>query len=120
MKNLIKLEEAAMFLLAVFLFYWQLDFKGWVFWALLLAPDVSMLGYLINTKTGAFTYNLFHHKLTGILFYLLGIYLTNPEMQFVGLLLFAHSSMDRVFGYGLKFSDNFHNTHLGMIGKAKS
>ncbi len=24
--------------------------------------------------------------------------------------------MDRIFGYGLKFGDNFHHTHLGWIG----
>jgi len=119
MKNLIKLEEAAMFLLAVFLFYWQLDFKGWVFWALLLTPDIIMLGYLINTKTGAFNYNLFHHKLTGIFIYLIGLYSTNLELQFIGLILFAHSSMDSVFGYGLKYLDNFQSTHLGLIGKQK-
>ena len=27
--------------------------------------------------------------------------------------------MDRIFGYGLKFGDNFHHTHLGWIGKGK-
>lgn len=25
--------------------------------------------------------------------------------------------MDRIFGYGLKYSDDFKHTHLGMIGK---
>jgi hypothetical protein len=25
--------------------------------------------------------------------------------------------MDRIFGYGLKYSDSFYHTHLGMIGK---
>lgn len=32
-------------------------------------------------------------------------------------ILFGHSAMDRIFGYGLKFNDNFKNTHLGWIGK---
>jgi|GEM_PF-4046304 len=27
--------------------------------------------------------------------------------------------MDRIFGYGLKFGDNFRHTHLGGIGKLK-
>jgi len=35
----------------------------------------------------------------------------------VGIILFSHSAMDRVFGYGLKYPDSFKNTHLGKIGK---
>ncbi len=50
METIIQLEEAGMFLLGVFLFYFQLDYAGWIFWVLLLTPDISMLGYLINTK----------------------------------------------------------------------
>ena len=38
----------------------------------------------------------------------------------LGIILFGHASMDRVFGYGLKFGDNFHHTHLGWIGKLKA
>ncbi|MEW6083560.1 MAG: DUF4260 family protein [Chloroflexota bacterium] len=30
--------------------------------------------------------------------------------------LLGHSSLDRVFGYGLKHKDAFQNTHLGRIG----
>ncbi len=37
-------------------------------------------------------------------------------LQLIGLVLLAHSSFDRVFGYGLKFADSFKNTHLGPIG----
>jgi hypothetical protein len=29
----------------------------------------------------------------------------------------GHSSLDRVFGYGLKHEDAFQNTHLGRIGR---
>ena len=35
-----------------------------------------------------------------------------------GLILFGHSSMDRILGYGLKYPDSFEHTHLGMIGKS--
>jgi hypothetical protein len=40
-------------------------------------------------------------------------------LQLAGIILFTHSSMDRVFGYGLKYPDSFNNTHLGPIGKAR-
>ncbi|HAJ82706.1 MAG TPA: DUF4260 domain-containing protein, partial [Zunongwangia profunda] len=32
-------------------------------------------------------------------------------------ILFGHSAMDRIFGYGLKYEDNFKNTHMGWFGK---
>ncbi|MEO5584504.1 MAG: DUF4260 family protein [Flavobacteriales bacterium] len=34
------------------------------------------------------------------------------------VILYGHSCMDRVFGFGLKFGDSFQHTHLGWIGKA--
>jgi len=35
------------------LVYWHLGLHWWIFLALLLMPDLSMLGYLINPKLGA-------------------------------------------------------------------
>lgn len=43
----------------------------------------------------------------------------NNIALFTGILLFAHSCFDRVLGYGLKFTDDFKHTHLGMIGNKK-
>ena len=116
MKNLLQLEEIAQFCLAVFLFS-QLYYPWWLFPICLLLPDVSMLGYLINPKIGAWLYNFVHHKLVGIFILILGYWLEIPLLQFVGIILFAHSSMDRIFGYGLKFEDDFKHTHLGWMGK---
>jgi hypothetical protein len=39
-------------------------------------------------------------------------------LALAGVIIFAHSSLDRALGYGLKFSDSFTNTHLGRIGRA--
>ncbi|MEQ6168444.1 DUF4260 domain-containing protein [Ekhidna sp. MALMAid0563] len=114
MKNLIKLEELVMFLLSIYLFNF-LDYAWWVYLALILAPDIGMLGYLINTSIGATTYNLFHHKGIAIIIGFAGFWWSLPEMQLAGIILFGHSSMDRIFGYGLKFSDNFKHTHLGNL-----
>jgi hypothetical protein len=115
MKNVLKIEEAAMLGLAIYLNSF-LPFAGWVFWAWFLAPDLGMLGYLVNTKVGAITYNLVHHKGIAIACYLAGYFLMIHELTLAGVVLFGHSSFDRMVGYGLKFSDNFKNTHLGWIG----
>lgn len=117
MKIIIKLEEAAMWLLTVVAFYTQLHFSGWVYWAWFLVPDISMLGYLTNTKLGAFFYNLFHHKALAVAVYIAGWYFQSEALQLAGLVLFGHSSFDRMMGYGLKYSDSFSHTHLGTIGK---
>lgn len=116
MKNVLKLEEAFMFGLSIFLFS-KLDYAWWWYPVLILLPDLSMVGYLMNTRVGAVTYNFIHHKALGIGLYVLGIVLANQFLQLMGLILFGHSSMDRVLGYGLKYSDSFQNTHLGVIGR---
>jgi hypothetical protein len=117
MKNLLKLEELFMFALSIFLFS-KLDFAWWWYPVLLLTPDLSMIGYLASPQLGAVTYNFIHHKALGVSVFIFGIILVSQPLQLAGLILFGHSSMDRVLGYGLKYSDSFQHTHLGMIGKA--
>jgi hypothetical protein len=116
MKLTLRLEELAMLGLGIYLFT-LLDYPWWMFAAFFLAPDIGMLGYLVNSKTGAVTYNFFHLKSLAIVLYLAGIYFIVPELMFAGIIVFSHSSFDRLLGYGLKYSDNFKNTHLGLIGK---
>ena len=116
MKNLLRLEELLLFGLALFLFS-QSEYD-WRWYALLfLGPDLSMLGYLANPQVGAWTYNLIHHKGLAVALYVLGNLLAVPWLMFAGTLLLGHSSLDRVFGYGLKYLDAFQNTHLGKIGR---
>lgn len=115
MKLLLTLEDIGEFLLAVFLFS-RLDYAWWWFPALLLLPDLSMTGYLINTQIGAYLYNFVHHKALGIGVALVGFSLTSSTLMLAGVILFAHSAMDRIFGYGLKYTDSFKHTHLGWIG----
>lgn len=116
MKLLLKLEELGMLILSIFMFS-QLSYAWWWFIALILLPDIGMLGYIVNTKVGAITYNIFHHKGLAILIYFLGIYFETELLKLIGVILFGHASMDRIFGYGLKFDNAFKNTHLGEIGK---
>ena len=111
MKTLITIEELAQFALSIFLFA-NLPFVWWVYPALLLLPDVSMLGYLMNAKVGAFSYNLFHHKALAIAVGVVGWVLQNNELTLAGILLFGHSSMDRMIGAGLKYTTGFAHTHL--------
>ena len=119
MKSIIKLEELALFLLSL-VYFNQLEFSWWWYAALFLAPDLSMLGYLVNTKVGAVLYNLAHHKAVAVGFWLVGFKLANEPLLFTGILLFGHASFDRVFGYGLKYEDDFKHTHLGWLSGGKN
>jgi hypothetical protein len=116
MKLLLKLEDLVEFVFAIFIFSY-LDFAWWWFPAMILVPDLSMIGYAFNTKVGAVLYNFFHHKGLGIIVGMAGFVLGNQQLMFAGTILFGHSAMDRSFGYGLKYPDSFKNTHLGQIGK---
>ncbi len=116
MKSIIKLEELTIFIVCSMLFY-ILPIPYYWFWILLFAPDISMLGYLFSNKSGAIIYNIFHHKSIAIILGLGGWYMDWNWITAIGIILLAHSSLDRVFGYGLKFLNGFQYTHLGKIGK---
>lgn len=114
MKNILRLEELIQLVLGIVLFA-QLDYAWWVFLALILTPDIGMIGYLINTKIGAFTYNLFHHKAGAIILMLAGYFYHLDWATLAGVILFSHAAMDRMLGYGLKYPDHFKYTHLDHI-----
>lgn len=118
MKMLIQAEEAAQFALSIILFA-KLPFAWWVYPALFLLPDLSMIGYAVNNKVGAFAYNLLHHKAVAVVVGVMGLFLTNDYFMLAGLILFGHSSLDRVFGYGLKYNQGFTFTHLGEVGPTR-
>ncbi len=116
MKNILRLEEAAMFILCIYgLSLMHVDW--WVYPLVLLAPDIGCLGYLAGNRVGAALYNLVHHKGVAVAIFIAGLALKNDWLQIVGLILFGHSSMDRMVGYGLKLNQGFKYTHLGVIGK---
>lgn len=117
MKFTLKSEEAIQLAFAVYLNTF-LPYEAWWYWVFFLTPDIGMIGYLVNTRVGAFTYNLLHHKGVALVIYIIGLSISSDALQFTGLLLFGHSAFDRMLGYGLKYADSFHNTHLGFIGKA--
>jgi hypothetical protein len=115
---LLKIEEFALFCLTIFLFG-RLAYAWWVYPLLLFAPDLSMAGYLGGARLGAIVYNFVHHKALAVGLYVLGAMAGSQILQLAGLILLGHSSLDRVLGYGLKYPESFHTTHLGLIGKAQ-
>jgi len=114
-KTILKLEQLGLFLLSLLLFS-RLGAAWWIYPVLFLAPDLAMLGYLAGPKVGAATYNLAHHQGLAAALYAVGVLSSLPVIALAGVIVLGHSSLDRVFGYGLKYPDAFHHTHLGWIG----
>ncbi len=119
MKNLLKLESAGLFLLFSSV-YFHLYPGTWGFYlAVFFLPDVSFALFLITKKLGTITYNIFHHQGVLVLLLFVGYFAKEDILMKVALIFLAHSTFDRVAGYGLKYSDSFDHTHLGWIGKSK-
>lgn len=113
-----RVENAAVAALVVVAFV-QLGFAWWWLPAVFLLWDLSMLGYLASPRVGAITYNLGHGYLGPAL--LLGLAWVSDARwpAFVGLTWAFHIAVDRLLGYGLKFTDRFSHTHLGEIGQRR-
>lgn len=111
--------EASAILASSILLYWHLDFSILLFVLLLFVFDVFMVGYLINPVIGAYTYNLGHSMIIPPILFVIG-YVTDTRLL-VGLSLiwFAHIGLDRILGFGLKYTKGFTETHLGHIGSKK-
>lgn len=87
--------------------------------ALILAPDLGMVGYLRGPHAGAIAYNIVHNWATGGAVLGLGLLLSVPGLALAGILLVAHTGLDRALGYGLKYPTAFQDTHLGRIGRRR-
>ena len=114
---ILRAEAVALFIGGV-VAYLALD--GHPLWLvpLLLAPDLSMIGYLGGPRLGAVTYNAVHNLVLAVALLLVGWFLVGGLLAQLGAALVAHVGMDRALGYGLKLPTDFRDTHLGRIGRS--
>ena len=112
----VRLEWIAVAVVALVL-YAMAGVSWWLFALLILAPDLSMLGYLAGPRVGAFAYNALHILIVPLLLALAGHVLANPMATAIALTWVIHIAVDRALGYGLKLSSGFQDTHLGRIGR---
>jgi hypothetical protein len=115
----LRLEGLTVLSLSLIL-YGHFQFNWWLFLALLLVPDLSMVPYLMNPKAGAVSYNVVHSYLLPLALGFLAIAAGKSGMLPYLLIWTAHIGMDRAVGYGLKYSTAFGNTHLGLLNDRDS
>ena len=107
--------EAAVFFLSAVALYVQQGGSLILFVVLILAPDLGMLGYLANARVGSVVYNTIHFYLLPVALIGLSLAASSTIGVQIGLIWFAHISMDRIADYGLKYPTVFKDTHLQHV-----
>ncbi len=114
---LLRLEWITVFAAAI-AFYAFTGGSWALFFVLIMAPDLAMLGYLAGPLIGAIVYNAFHILVWPAILVIAGLYSGEMLAVQVAAIWIAHIAIDRALGYGLKLPSGFGDTHLGRIGKA--
>ncbi|MBL0061445.1 MAG: DUF4260 domain-containing protein [bacterium] len=113
-KLLLHLEGFAVFVFSL-LAYSELGYSWSQFALLFLAPDLLMLGYLINKRVGSVCYNLVHTYVVALWIVAMGVYAGNSFVLGLGVIVCAHIGFDRMIGFGLKYPTDFKDTHLQRV-----
>ena len=105
------IENLIIFLFAGYMFH--VFGSSWLlFAALFMVPDLSMAGYLINPKIGAYLYNAVHNYALAAGMLILAAVFHWDILAQIAFILTAHVALDRMFGFGLKYQTHFKDTHI--------
>ena len=111
---LLSLEGLALFIGSIVLYAYT-GGSWWLFLLLLLSPDLAMVGYMLNTRLGAMSYNAIHTTVFPLVLAIASLLLSWTLGLHLALIWLAHIGMDRTVGYGLKYSTAFKETHLNRV-----
>ena len=112
--RLLRLEGAAL-LGAATLVYFYHGGSWLVFLALLLAPDLALVGYRRGPRLGSLLYNLAHTTTLPLLLAGGALLAGNTSGLLLAAIWLAHIGLDRMVGYGLKYPTAFKDTHLDRV-----
>jgi hypothetical protein len=107
--------EGVLLLLASVVAYQQLGGSWRVFAALVLVPDLFMLGYLLNVRVGAVIYNMGHTLAVPLVAGCAAVLTRTYDLLPFVFIWTAHIAMDRTLGYGLKYPTYSRDTHLQRV-----
>jgi len=111
---LLRLEGLCVLLVSL-LIYLRLDGSIWWFLGLLLVPDLTMIGYVLNVRIGAVIYNAGHTLAVPLAAGAAAMFAGDVTVVPYVLIWIAHIGMDRLLGYGLKYPTYFQDTHLQRV-----
>jgi hypothetical protein len=105
------LEGAALLTASLFACHWS--HGSWLHFTLLfLVPDLAMLGYLAGVRVGAITYNAVHTYVGPMALAAYSFESNRLAIFSLSLIWITHIGLDRMLGFGLKYSTRFKDTHL--------
>ena len=113
-RRLLRLEGLAVFGGAVAL-YFHFGYGWLLLVVLVLAPDLSMLGYLRGPRYGALAYDVAHTEVWPIGLAVGGAIAGEERLTQIGLIWLIHIGADRLLGYGLKYPTDFKDSHLQRV-----
>jgi uncharacterized protein DUF4260 len=111
---LLRAEGFAIAVAAIVL-YFHADYPWWLLVAIVLVPDVSMVGYLAGSTIGALAYNAAHTYSLPVALAAIGLIVDADTAVQLGLIWLTHIGVDRAIGYGLKYPTDFKDTHLQRV-----
>jgi hypothetical protein len=111
---LVRVEGAAVAAVTLVL-YFHAGHPWWLLVVLVLAPDLSMLGYTAGVRVGAASYNVAHTYTLPLVLGVFGVLADTDLAVELALIWGAHIGVDRALGYGLKYPTGFKDTHLQRI-----
>ena len=95
--------------------YFHAAYPWWLLVALVLAPDLSMVGYLAGETIGAAAYDAVHTYTLPVALAAAGLIVDAETAAQLGLIWLTHIGVDRAVGYGLKYPTGFKHTHLQRV-----
>jgi hypothetical protein len=95
--------------------YFHADYPWWLLVALVLAPDLSMVGYAAGSAIGAASYDAAHTYVVPVALAAVGLIVDAETAVQLGLIWLMHIGVDRAIGYGLKYPTGFKDTHLQRV-----
>ncbi|MEQ1768855.1 MAG: DUF4260 domain-containing protein [Devosia sp.] len=116
--SILRVEGATVFI-AMLATYQLLGGNWWLFALLILAPDLSMIGFAGGEKRGAQVYNVVHTYTAPLVLAAIAWLAGFPALLPLAVIWAAHIGADRAIGYGLKYPESFKVTHLGAMGRMK-
>jgi hypothetical protein len=107
--------EGALIAIAGIVLYAQHGFSWLLFAALILLPDLAMIGYVRGPRVGAILYNIGHSYIAPLILLVVAQWAASETATAIGLIWGVHIGADRALGYGLKYPEGFKSTHLGRV-----
>jgi len=118
-RGLLRFEGLVLFIVSAVGYFALTGYPWWLFVALFMVPDLALLVFMADRRTGVIVYNALHTKIGPIV--LLAVMFATSQLVWGALaaIWLAHIGMDRMVGYGLRYTDETDMTHLGPVGQLK-